>query len=79
MRKAREKEAWEGRMAAVGRHQYVNVNPQTDLRLMDPYNPPRVWTDEETWQFITMDDTAAPPGDIVIKVMIPAAVHTVLD
>lgn len=67
-RKARDNAAWQKRMDAVGRHQHLNVTRFNDIRLIDTDHMPKEWTDEETWEFITMNGRAADPRDVVVKV-----------
>ena len=75
-RKARANTAWHKRMDLVGRHQHVNVTRFNDLRLIDRHNVPKEWTEQEIWNFITMDGTAADPRDVVIKVRSGPLIYT---
>ena len=60
-RKARERAVWEASMAEVGRFEYLSVTADNDIRLKPRGEPAKEWTDEEIWDFITLNGAAVDP------------------
>ena len=60
-RKARERAAWQASMAEVGRYEYLSVTADNDIRLKARGEPAKEWTDEEIWDFITLNGAAVDP------------------
>ena len=48
-------------MAEVGRFEYLSVTADNDMRLKEYGAPAKQWTEEEIWQFITLDGAAVDP------------------
>lgn len=79
-RKAKERIDWNYRRACVGQFQYIQVNEKTDVRLQVPWEEPqRDWTNEEIWNFITLDGVAADPRSITLEVADPMGKADLMD
>ena len=48
-------------MAEVGRYEYLSVTADNDIRLKARGEPAKEWTDDEIWDFITLNGTAVDP------------------